>query len=768
MSRLVRSGWTWLVVTFVLLTSLPDGSALHVGVLAVVAVGWLAFLALRQPAAAAGLIVVGAAYLGGPAVLMAPPLVLLLGYRATRSFRSGPAPGQWRRLAVVALLAALATIPFAGLGYERAEPSPSGSRGARSGAEPGVGGSSLLEAIARLLRRLPPPPDDPARRWWLWVLAALVLLALVAIVVWLIRRRRRAVGLATASVVARLESVGRRVGRRRRPDEGVLSYASALAARTGDQRLGLAGPEVSALVYRSGAASGERVEQALASLEEVPPPKPPRRSLPDRWRSVRSGIRVRLTPQRAMVALAGVVLLVGAVGVAVPRLSRLDGPADGAWSLWAEPPSQVEQWWSCATFDGESAARTGIDDLTRERSATRTRFTAGTTVYEVDEATWDGESSMAYDGDEPFLVDDWLVRPWRPFADLDQVLERFDLADAVVATHRDAAGAPYTRYESMPLTEPEKGLAAVEHVGARWETSVVWVLDVWLDPAGRPVHLRQMVDGDPGRWEWLLLDEPTGDSNPPTCGVEAASAPGGPRQGPWLGAEPWAPTLEVPLQVAYDASGHPYDLTRWSTEATWSTLGSLRSPGGTVTISALELLDAEADPDNWSGTVAVEPGTTIRVDHYGNEAVDGHHLVLSSPGGAGGAVVAWRLLGEADLTELTPVLLVIPPGLDPERLEAAYGELSIEDLLGDRLDLDGDGADDTMVVAQYGGLTRVYAGEDATGRVVELASLTEGLPWRVLGLPGEAPADVLERERELAECVAGTRPTGADGVCERS
>lgn len=148
-----------------------------------------------------------------------------------------------------------------------------------------------------------------------------------------------------------------------------------------------------------------------------------------------------------------------------------------------------------------------------------------------------------------------MLRPWRPVTDLDQVLGRFALTDPVVTTRRDATGAIYTRYESMPLAQLDEGLAGVGRIAARRETSVVWVLDVWLDESGRPIRLRQMVDGDPGRWEWLLLDEPTGDSLPPSCAVDAAPAAGSPSPGPWLGAEPWTPTLEVPLQVAYDPDG---------------------------------------------------------------------------------------------------------------------------------------------------------------------------------------------------------------------
>lgn len=766
--RLLGSAPAWLLVAayaWRFAADIPVTDGLVGLALAVAAV----FLAVRVPAAAAGLAVAGAAYVGGYAVLAAAPAVLLLGYRATADFRAGPAPGRWRWLASAALLAALATVPFADLAYERrgggggGDPTARRLRPGSGGAAAPADGARLGDGLATLLRRLVRSDSNP--RWWLLALILAVLSALL-IVVWLVlRRRRRTTGPAAASAVERLEAVGRRIGRRRRPDEGVLGYASALAERAGDRRLSAAGPEVSALVYRSRAASGARVEQVLGALEASPPPRPSRRrSLPELVGRVRSRVGFPV----AVAGMTAAVVIIGAVGVVVPRLSRLSTDDAGPGTLWTEPPSEVEQWWSCNTFDGQSEARAGVDHLTLERSATRTRYTVGTTLYEVDEGIWDGESSMAHVGEEAFAVDSDLVHPWRPFADLDRVLERFSLTDPVVTTHRDPTGATFTRYESMPLTPADRGPIDGEQVGARRETNVVWVLDVWLDGSGRPVRLRQMVDGDPGRWEWLLLDEPTGDSTPPSCGLDAAPAPGLPRQGPWLGAEPWDPTLEVPLQVAYDADGHPYDLTRWSIDGEWSTLGSLRSSGGTVTITGLELLDAGTDPSGWSETVTVAPGTTVRVEHYAAEAGDGHRMVLSGPGGAYGGVVAWRLLDEIDLIELTSVVMVIPPAVDSERIETAYAEMADDGWAGTPLDLDDDGTGDLLVLGGYGGLTRVYAGEDATGRMVELASLTEGLPWRVLGLPGEAPADVLSREQALAECVAGARPTGPDGVCQRS
>lgn len=758
MTRLLRSEWTWLVVCFVLLTSLPDGTALHTVVLVVVAVGWLAFLALRQPAAAAGLIVLGAAYLGGLAVLAAPALVVLLGYRATRSFRWGPVPGRWRRLAVVALLAALATIPFAGLGYERAEPGLSGSRRLRSGAEPGVGGSSLLEAIARLLRGLPPPPEDPTRRWWLWALAALVLLLLVAIVAWLLRRRRRAVGLATASVVARLESVGRRVGRRRRPDEGVLSYAAALAARTGDQRLGLAGPEVSALVYRSGAASGERVEQALGSLEAVPPPRPPRRSLSSRWRSLRSGIRTRVTPQRATFGVAGVMLLVGAVAVVVPRLSRLDGPADGAWSLWDEPGSTVEQWWSCETLDLWPVARTGVDHKTLDRAVLQSRGLAGPDDGRLERmGTWDGESFFTNEGDEYQLPRE-AAPPRLPFTTADAVLARFGITDPVVSTQRDATGATYTRYESLPLAEVGPDGGGIRKIGGLWEISAVFALDVWLDGSGRPVRVREMVNGDPGRFEWLRLPEPTGSSNPPPCSESDAAG-----DGPWLGAEPWTPSLQVPLKVAYDGAGHPYDVVSVPPGVVWRPIGDgLVSPTGIAAVTALEALSSDPELEHPAETVAVPPGTTLRVEQFeAEEAGEANRIRLRT----GGDVSRWRQGIPLDLEYFTPVVAVAGPGFDPDRLSDAYDHIDSPDWAGRHLDLDDDGVDDALVLSRYGGTTVVYLGEDAAGRTVELVTVTPGLPWRLLDLPGPPPPDVVARERQLSDCLAGTRPLRPDGVC---
>ncbi len=765
MKALARSEWTWLVVGVLVLQTLPVGGSLQTWVAGTIGLAWLLFLSIRQPAVAAALVVLGAAYVGGPAVLAAAPLVLLLGHRATRSFRSGPVPGQRRRLAGAALLAALATLPFARLGYERLD---AGSGGARrsAAAEPTVDGSPLLEAIARLLRRL--PADDPATRWWLWALLAFFVLLLVALVIWLVRRRRRrAAGVATASVVARLESVGRRVGRRRRSDEGVLAYAAALAARTGDQRIGQAGPEVSALVYRSGAASGERVERALGSLEASPPPKPPRLPWPDRWRSARARAAAQVTPFRAMVAMAAVMIVVGAGAVVIPRLSDLGTASDSAWSLWNEPGATVEQWWSCETFDRWPVARAGIDHRTFDRSATEARGLAGPGEdgqgYEEQKTTWDGQSYVRDEGDE-HPVPPELGRPRLPFPDADAVLARFGMTDPAVSTGRDPTGAVYTRYESLPLGRSAPPGRSIAQLGGRWERNVVWVLDVWLDGTGRPVRVRQMVDGDPGRFEWLRLAEPTGDSTPPPC-TEGDTA----GAGPWLGSEPWTPTLDVPLRVAFDDAGHPYEPGPVEAGAAWSPIGDgLASPAGIVAVTSLEALSSEADWENAVQTFTVAPGTTLRVEQFeGGRGGQAHRIIL---GGPGGQVSRWLRVSELDLAESTPVVAVggAEPGFDSESLSAAFHELNTGAWPGHRLDLDDDGVDDAMVLSGSGRLTAVYVGEDTAGRTVELVTVTDELAWRLLDLAGEPPAEVLARERELAECVAGSRPVQRDGVCQRT
>lgn len=76
------------------------------------------------------------------------------------------------------------------------------------------------------------------------------------------------------------------------------------------------------------------------------------------------------------------------------------------------------------------------------------------------------------------------------------------------------------------------------------------------------------------------------------------------------------------------------------------------------------------------------------------------------------------------------------------------------------LDLDGRPGEDSLLFSNgYGdGGFPMSEGRDATGRLVALLIWHPRYPWRLAVPEGAPPPDVLERELELEECIAGRRP----------
>lgn len=119
-----------------------------------------------------------------------------------------------------------------------------------------------------------PPPDSP--NWWL--LAGIVAFLIALIVAWLMYRRwkRRDGDGDRAWSIARMERLGRDVGRPREANEGALSFGSALSGHVKDPRLAEVGRVVSADVYESRAVEQTDVSSWLGAVEADPPERPTR------------------------------------------------------------------------------------------------------------------------------------------------------------------------------------------------------------------------------------------------------------------------------------------------------------------------------------------------------------------------------------------------------------------------------------------------------------------------------------------------------------
>jgi len=289
-----------------------------------------------RPAALVGLILFGAAIAGGPLLLIAVPVVVVLARReqgrqlGLRSSVSANAASTFARFhtrlstnkiepRLVSLTHMLgrgaATVAAAALGYLLAQPfldaaageaSASQQRGGPDPASPG--------AIERLLQRLISPDGQPGQasrgdQWapsrpfipeeaersipWLLLLGVAVALIVLVALVWAWLRSRSAPAGVEARPAGpslhRLETVAASIGQKRKPSEGALTFAGRLATLTGDKRLTAIGPSLSRDTYQQSDANHRPELQAgLTSIETAPPPPPPRPSVVDRVKTFAS------------------------------------------------------------------------------------------------------------------------------------------------------------------------------------------------------------------------------------------------------------------------------------------------------------------------------------------------------------------------------------------------------------------------------------------------------------------------------------------------
>ncbi len=742
------------------------------GVVVVLGIGVIYSL-WRKPGYAVGVLAAYAAARGGEAILTVAPAAVILGAWSVRR-RAGRRLGL-RGAAITAAAAVgalLATLPFVDLAIGPTDPesaAASGTAGARSvSSRPG---ESLF---ARFVGWVQPPPED--RNWWL--IAAVAVAALLGAYLglrWWHRRRNRT-EVVPAPALARLEALGRTLGRRRSPNEGAISYAAALGDHAGDDRVIGAGPLVSGQVYQSRSVDPATVEQSLLAVEREPPPRPPRRRLR------RAGARLVALAEAAVArprfllrvggAAVGLVLLVWA---AWPHLARLDVAEPAAAEtpqLWDElavgPAGELERWQACGlTRTGETSfgvASTGVSHLTSARAASRQVVSYdGETASTIHRLT-DGQRGFIDYGSGDWAEIDLVPTPHQPFESIHELLGLLGLESSGGVTLTDRIGERFVRYESLAMDgsafwAPGDDLSLLGSP----VTDQVWALDVWLD--GEAIVRVRLITAEPTlRWyEWRRTPVDGGADRmaPPTCPAD----PEAPEPGSgWRGLPSWSPSLQMPLQVTVDDAGNPYDSTYDVPTASWHPAGTFTTDDGPLTFLDPYDLVAGNEADR---SYRFDPGPGLTLEAWSAQAEGGGvGFRLDLDGEA--QVDRWQLSDEIDfygslLGVVSGELPVVSQAQLDAALEAGWssGKNSFE------VDLDDSPGPDLAVMVTWVEDVDVVEGLDHSGRVVSIVVYDTWLPWRALGLDGQAPATVLEREAQLRECIAGTRPVEGDGTCSR-
>lgn len=798
--------------------------------IALIAVDWIVvhlillgafalYAAYAVPALAALAVLVAAMAMGGELILVAAPLTVILARR-----------DRWMRLDIPrSIVHTLTTLVVAVLAFVFSLAFASMTIGGRSAAADGARPASGTGPIATLLRMLgvntsgtganpsrpvqvpstPAAPPEPPRDFsvpWLWLLAlALIAAVIAAVVIWRRRRTPKTPAIISARPLARLEAIGKAIGRPRRSNEGALSYAAALSDRSGDERLPETGDLVSGRLYASVSTDPASVEAQLGQLEATPPVVP----------KVPLGDRIRRAAQWPVDHWRGVALTLGGVGALVvgvfaiaPQVNSFDDApdllafnADGSgffdaqstpdewFNLMGREPSELTQWESCssdvaapdhsigrrasglATLDGSLALQAqgyGVESDLIVTFGTPTSFwqlldPADTVIAEPEAAQW--------------RQSDWGAVPQNPFPSLTDVLVQTQPNDPLVSTEIDRFGRRYLRHESQPLTygaDEDALYVPAPFIASSYEYA--WTLDVWLDELDVPVRVRSMIDNPDRTWqEWRRLPALTGNAVAgPACPV--ISADSAPESSDWVGAEAWQPSRAVPVRIESTERGFLYESDPWYDEndalPELATIGSIPGPLSRIGLDDyLPLYNPEVLGEDTEATGSVDDRVVALVNWPDGASVS---LVSFSFGPeatrldrAGGVRVAeWAEPQPFDVWESFLTVTT----------ESGLGSMATEDIselinpLWDGADIvstdrSGDGDDDTYLVTQSWAESVMY-GYDDHGDLVSIAVLGELARWRTLGFEGKPPASIGNRESELQACLDGDRPVDAAGYCQ--
>ncbi|MGI9603164.1 MAG: hypothetical protein ACR2QE_14855 [Acidimicrobiales bacterium] len=733
---------------------------------------------------------------GGLMILLAPPAVVLLAARSLRRETDvGRSPRRTARSAAFAGLALLLTLPFLSMALDPSSMAENTSTAAaeRQSAQPAPGGGSasgLLQRLADALARVfgqnngqtvsvggGEQPPDPDINWWLIAaaVAAGAVLIVGAVLLWRWWRRRGQAGpdATPGWSLLRLEMIGRALGRPRRAHEGALSYADALADRSGDDRLASAGPLVSGHLYESRTTDEELVDRSLTEVEHDPPPRPPLPRL--RRFAARVAAPFASASSRRTLAPAALAIVVVLAGgwllrphVHDLRAAEAAGEPPGWAELRSAPADDLVRWQMCAVTEfGAVTARTGLGHRSRPLAAmSENDYYEGDISY-GSEYLHDGDTGATRYGDEGWVDNVGIQVPIRPFTSVDEVLATMVAEPTPGETVIDRFGDSFTRWESLPvdwadIDFSERGSEIIPTVH-----DLVWVVDIWTDASTIPTRIRVMTNEPAARWyEWRRTVVSGGQArfHPPSCPPDLESP-----TDEWIGWEPWTQTLTVPLQVSFDSAGNPYDNGYYGAEfspAVWASAGALPSAASFTVMSPYDLLpELAASSENPYRVTTDWPGEMTAEHSVGEDGWE-YAFRISRAGGA--AVARWDQEATIDIAESAVAITLAPVVFDSEEELWALLDRTYRDE-GEPVaaDLDGEPGDDLFLLGQYFYGADVVRGLDESGALTSVVIWDQTVPWRVLGLEGTVPAEVKHREDQLRACIAGTRPIDADGTCAR-
>lgn len=344
----------------------------------------------------------------------------------------------------------------------------------------------------------------------------------------------------------------------------------------------------------------------------------------------------------------------------------------------------------------------------------------------------------------------------------------------------DANGASYAHYESLPMNSwnwPADGdpWPAATLLGYPIY-SVVYAVDIWTSAAGQTERIRLRTQDMQRRWAEVRFTDAavSGFGTPvlPDC-PDRLDVP--PPAG-WLGFETWEQQQTVPLQIALDPTGRPYDVVPDDdVSIRQEQYGTVHTGDGTIVVMDGNALQVDMEFFRGEGSSTVDFGAPtdlnvqiiweqfpewdtvlgVRVDRPGTEV---HHWEnweygYGTDGGVGGfttgtVIAEAQRRGDASLSEK---LMDMTSEMDDAAL----------------VDLDGDdGADSMIFYNGFGdGAFPMARGLDASGEVVSLYIFDLRYPWRLAIPEGIPPPNVTAREQEYIECQEGTREVLPDGNC---
>jgi hypothetical protein len=224
------------------------------------------------------------------------------------------------------------------------------------------------------------------------------------------------------------------------------------------------------------------------------------------------------------------------------------------------------------------------------------------------------------------------------------------------------------------------------------------------------------------------------------------------------------PTTAAELNVPLDPDGQPYDAPTYGATASTRPYATLHIADGRLRV--LDGNTLEIFPDAEEAVGVTFPGQDeLRVDivweKYPQHGSDVLGVLVHPPHSP--AVAHWGRYRDAygtdggvgGITSAAVVARATSLGIHrwPEPKVDYDQRISL-------LDLDGRPGNDSMIFANGSGDGGypMSEGRDADGRLVALLIWDPRYPWRLAVPEGTPPSDVVEREHQIADCIAGRRP----------